>query len=138
MSNHNLLKVDVVTPMGEIYKGECLSVQAPGTEGLFQVLPGHTAFLTQLGIGALKVVEENGKEQWFAVNGGFCQVSDDKVSVLSDSAEKSADIDIERAERAKKRALERIHGRQEGIDQKRAEAALSRALNRMKIARLSK
>lgn len=138
MDKKNLLNVEVVTPTGEIYKGFCRSVQAPGVEGLFQVLPGHTSFLTRLGIGVLKLEEEGGEEKWIAVSGGFFQVVDDKISVLADAAERSEDIDIERAKQAEERALRRIREKGEGIDLLRAEAALARAMNRLKVARMDK
>ena len=105
----------------------------PGIEGYFGVLPGHAALLSTLGIGELTYRIDR-DERHAAVAGGFCEVRNDKVIVLADSAELPQDIDRGRAERARDRAEQRLSGRSgEDVDYARAAAALARALTRLQV-----
>ncbi len=126
------LTLDIVTPYGHIFTDEVDEVVATGSEGEFGVLPDHVSFLTMLKIGILtyKKAAETGH---FFVNGGYAEVGPAKVTVLADSAEKSEDIDVERAKEAMKRAEERLK-RLEEFDEARATASLDRALMRVQIA----
>lgn len=109
-------------------------VTAPGVMGIFVVLPGHAPLLSILEIGPLTALRPDGGKVLFAVNGGFAQVLDDHVLVLAKTAESESDIDVERAERARNRAEERIKKPSESIDIARAEIALKRALTRLSVA----
>src|SRR5215813_1946906 len=106
----------------------------PRQPGHFGVLPGHAAFLTTLGIGEL-MYRIGRDEHYMAVAKGFAEVRNDKVIVLADTAERPAEIDRPRAERAKERAERRLSGRaDEEIDYMRALEALERALARLMTA----
>jgi F-type H+-transporting ATPase subunit epsilon len=128
------LTLELATPTRMVVTAEVDEVVAPGSEGYFGVLPGHAPFLTTLGIGELTY--RIGRDQYHvAISGGFAEVRNDKVIVLSDTAETPADIDRARAERARDRAEARLTGRTaEDIDYNRARAALVRALNRLSVA----
>jgi F-type H+-transporting ATPase subunit epsilon len=130
-------KLDVVTPDRPVVSDEVTELVAPGTEGYFGVLPGHTPFITTLGIGELTYWR--GKdERHLAVTWGYAEVRGDRVIILAESAERAEEIDVERAERARRRAEERLEawfGGKEDVDFTRAEGALYRALNRMTVAR---
>jgi F-type H+-transporting ATPase subunit epsilon len=129
------LKLEVVTPAKVVVKADVDMVVAPGTEGEFGVLPGHVLFLSGLIPGELRYTSGTEKE-FLALSGGFAEISDGRVSILVDAAEKALDIDVERAKRAAERAKERMakDRAREDIDFKRAEAALQRALVRLKVA----
>ena len=128
------LTLEITTPMRMVVSEEVDEVVAPGIEGYFGVLPGHAPFLTTLGIGI--VTYRIGRDEHrLAVVGGFAEVRNDKVIILADSAERPAEIDVARAERAKERAERLLSGRQEDIDFARAQAALARALTRLQVAR---
>ena len=128
------LTLEITTPMRMVVSEEVDEVVAPGIEGYFGVLPGHAPFLTTLGIGV--VMYRIGRdEHHLAIAGGFAEVRNDKVIILADSAERPAEIDVARAERAKERAERRLTGREEDIDFARAQAALARALTRLQVAR---
>lgn len=99
----NKLHLDVVTPYGQVISEEVDEVSASGTDGDFGVLAGHVPFVTTLKIGILKYRQGN-QNFYVFVNSGYAQVSGDKVVVLADSAERSEDIDVERAKAAMKRA----------------------------------
>jgi F-type H+-transporting ATPase subunit epsilon len=129
------LTLEITTPMRMVVAEEVDEVVAPGTEGYFGVLPGHAPFLTTLGVGVV-TYRIGREEQHLAVAGGFAEVRNDKVIILADTAERPAEIDRSRAERAKERAERRLSGRsQEDIDFARAQIALIRALTRLQVAR---
>jgi F-type H+-transporting ATPase subunit epsilon len=130
------LYLEVVTPEEVMASQEVDLVMAPGTEGEFGILPGHINFLSGIVPGELRSDSGN-KKEFMAVTFGFAEVSNDKVSILVDSAEKAADIDIERAQRAMDRARERLDKERErdDIDFLRAETALKRAISRIKVAK---
>ena len=129
------LFLEVVTPDQVVVSEEADMVVAPGTEGEFGVLPGHALFLSGIVPGELRYTSGTKKES-LAVTTGFAEVSNDKVSVLVDAAERASDIDIERARRAIERARQRLAKERgaEDVDFRRAEGALQRALIRLKIA----
>ncbi|MGH7313123.1 MAG: F0F1 ATP synthase subunit epsilon [Candidatus Rokuibacteriota bacterium] len=128
------LTLEIATPTRLVVSDKVDEVVAPGVEGYFGVLPGHAPFLTTLGIGELTY--RKGRDEFhLAVAGGFCEVRNDKVIVLADTAERPDDVDRDRAERARQRAEQRLAGRtQDEIDYTRALRALARALSRLHVA----
>ncbi|TAL26123.1 MAG: F0F1 ATP synthase subunit epsilon [Nitrospirae bacterium] len=128
----NKLKLEIVTPYGLIFSEDVDEVTGAGSEGEFGILPGHVPFVTTLKVGML--IAKTGKEsKYFFVNWGYAEIGADKVMVLADSAERSDEIDVERAKAAMKRAEERLKKAEE-IDFHRAEASLERAATRIQIA----
>jgi F-type H+-transporting ATPase subunit epsilon len=129
------LHLEVVTPERVVVSEDVDSVVAPGSMGEFGVLPGHVPFLTSLVPGELRF-NSGSRVERLAVTTGFVEVSDNKVSVLVDAAERAAEIDIERARKALERARQRLameRGKKD-IDFLRAEIALKRAIARLKVA----
>ena len=129
------LNLEVVTPEKVMVSQEVDIVVAPGTMGEFGVLEGHVPFLTGIEPGELRFSSGSQTER-FLVTTGFSEVSDNKVSILVDAAEKATEIDLERARKAMERAKERLaqdRGR-EDVDFLRAGAALKRAIVRIRIA----
>ena len=131
------IRLEVVTPDGARVNEEVDIVNAPGFGGDFGVLANHAPFLSTIKIGALTY--ESGKERKsLMVSGGFCEVSNNKITFLVESAEYGSDIDVERAMRAKERAEKRLvqaAQQAEDFSKKRAEVALQRAIVRLKIAK---
>ena len=126
--------LEIATPMRLVVAETVDEVVAPGIEGYFGVLPGHAPFLTTLGIGEL-TFRQGREERHLAVAGGFCEVRNDKVIILADSAEAPEDIDRGRAEKARSRAEARLGGRtQDEVDYARALAALARAQIRLQVS----
>ncbi|MBF0203610.1 MAG: F0F1 ATP synthase subunit epsilon [Desulfamplus sp.] len=124
--------LEVVTPSKTVVSEEAQVVVAPGSEGEFGVLKGHTTFLTSLKLGTLRYKDSSGKERVVFISGGFAEVLPNKVTVLAESAERRKDIDAERARLAKERAEKRLASRGD-IDLIRAEAALRRSIHRLSI-----
>lgn len=127
------LQLDIVTPDQLVLSKEVDYVGAPGLEGEFGILPGHIPFISALAIGGLHY-NADGKTRFVFVSGGFAEVSDNKITILAESAEEAEDIDIARAEHARKRAEERLAKRDDAeLNAGRAMAALSRASVRLAL-----
>lgn len=130
------LHVDIVTPFGKTYEDTITSCTVPGALGQFQILKNHASMLSIVNIGPIHLQEMNGKSRVLATSGGFCEVKENNIKIIVESAEFAGDIDVGRAQEAKKRAEKRIKSHETDTDVDRAEVALIRALNRMKIAQL--
>jgi F-type H+-transporting ATPase subunit epsilon len=128
------LQLEVVTPDRLVLSEAVDIVMAIGSLGEFGILPNHVPFLSPLMAGELRYRKEN-QLDYMVVTGGFVEVSQNKVTVLAEAAEKAREIDLDRAKRAKDRAEKRLAlAKSEAIDYIRAEAALRRALLRLKVA----
>jgi F-type H+-transporting ATPase subunit epsilon len=128
------LLLEVVTPDRLVLSTEADVVVCPGVEGQFGVLPGHIPFLSALEIGEM-YYRQGSKTEYLCISGGFAEVTGTKVTIVAESAERSCEIDLERARRAQERAEKRVAaGKVAEIDWARAEAALRRSMIRMRVA----
>jgi F-type H+-transporting ATPase subunit epsilon len=127
------LKLEIVTAERQVYSDDVNAVIAEGLEGQMGILPHHAPLITMLKPGELLIRKDN-DEISMAISGGFIEVRPDKVIVLADACERSDEIDLERAEAAKKRAEERLRSLPPDVDQAKAEAAMRRSLARLKVA----
>lgn len=129
------LRLEIVTPDQVVLSSDVEYVGAPGVDGEFGVLAGHIPLLTALSIGTL-VYRIGNKDYTAFIAGGFAEVADNKITILAQAAELAENIDVERAEKAKARAEERLQNakNQDGIDIVRADNAMKRAIMRLKIA----
>jgi len=128
------IRLDIVTAERAVYSEDVEMVIAPGVEGQLGILPHHAPLMTMLEPGEL-IVKKSGDEFCLAVSGGFLEVRPDRVIVLADSAERAEEIDIARAEEAKRRAEQRLVERYvPDVDAARVEASLRRSLIRLKVA----
>lgn len=127
------LTLEVVTPERRLVSEQVDEVQLPGAEGYFGVLPGHTPLLATLQVGELwyRIAQE---KHYLAVAFGFAEVLPDRVTVLAQLAERPEDIDVPRAEAARKRAEERMARPQADHDFERARVAMMKALIRLQVA----
>lgn len=128
----NKIHLEIITPEKLALREEVDEVVLPGLTGELGVLPDHEPLITQLKTGIL-TYRQGGSQQRLHVSGGFAEVLGDKVSVLSDVAEKPAEIDIDRAKAALDRAEKRLVGSGETIDVERAELKKERAKVRLQI-----
>lgn len=129
------IKLRIVTPDHELAEGEVTEISIPGKEGYLGVLPGHAPLLTELQSGELTYRQDD-RTFHVAVHWGFAEVIPDRVIVLADIAERAEEIDVERAERARRRAealLKQPSGSEAESEQ--ARQALRRALCRLETAR---
>jgi F-type H+-transporting ATPase subunit epsilon len=129
------LNVDIVTAERVVYsEQEVDELIVPGIAGELGVLPLHAPLLTMIQPGVLRVVK-GGEEVAMAITGGFIEVRENRVTILADAAERGEEVDVARAEEARRRAQERLAAR-EAADVALAEAALKRALMRLKAAEM--
>lgn len=128
------LRLDMVTPYKQVLSQDVDEVTAPGTVGEFGILPGHTPMLTTLKIGELSY--RQGAESFhLAVNWGYVEVEEDKVTVLVETAEPADEIDLERAKAALGRAEEALKKlSSEDKDFLIQQAAVERAMIRIQVA----
>ncbi len=135
----NKFMLEVVTPDRAFFKGETDMVILRTTEGDIGILYDHEPLVAPLRTGSMRVRLDDQSYRWAACSSGFMTVSEEKTTVIVDSAEWVDEIDIDRAIEAKKRAEERIHeGREKGVDVMRARLALERAINRIKLREVRK
>jgi len=128
------LTLEIVTPDRALVNEQVDEVELPGSEGYFGVLPGHSPLLASLKVGELWYRIGNEKH-YLAVSFGFAEVLPEHVTVLARIAEKAHDIDVARAEAAKKRAAERMAASpRPDIDFERARVALMKSLIRLQVA----
>jgi len=126
------MKLDIVTAEQAVFSEDVDIVVAPGVGGQLGILPHHTPLMTMLEPGEL-LVRKGGEELSLSISGGFLEVRPDRVIVLADTAERSEEIDMARAEDAKRRAQELLSHRAPEVDMARAEAALRRSLIRLRV-----
>jgi F-type H+-transporting ATPase subunit epsilon len=131
------IRLEIVTPSGAAVNEDVDIVNAPGYGGDFGVLANHAPFLSTIKIGILSY-EKGNKRENLMISGGFCEVSNNQITFLVESAEFGRAIDVDRAMKAKERAekrLAQITQHDESINRARAEAALQRALARIKASK---
>jgi F-type H+-transporting ATPase subunit epsilon len=126
--------LEIVTPERMAYSDMVDSVVLPGSQGELGVLPHHAPLVSTLGIGELRI-RKGGQEESFAIVGGFLQVRPDKVVVMAETADLAGEIDLQRAEEARREAERALEtGYVEGADLAAARAALQQALLRIRVA----
>jgi len=126
-------RLEIVTAERMIYSDDVDAVVAWGVEGQLGILPHHAPLMTMLQPGEL-MIRKNKSEEYLAISGGFLEVRPDKVVILADACERADEIDIERAEQAKKRAQETMKAAPLSAEAASAEAALRRSLARLRVA----
>jgi len=128
------LHLEIVTPERLAYSDDVDMVLVPGSEGELGILPHHTPLVSLLGLGELKI-RKGGQEESFAIVGGFLQVRPDKVVVMAETASLASEIDLEKAQEARKEAERTLEaGFKEGSDLSTARASLQHALLHVRIA----
>jgi F-type H+-transporting ATPase subunit epsilon len=129
------LTLKVVSPEGIVLDMEASSVQFPGEDGLFGILPRHAAMTSLTESGMLSAKSATGETMEMIVHDGFAQVANNVVTVLTRSAEQPGEIDLDRAKKAAERARQRLLVGKNEVDFVRAQMALQRALIRERLAR---
>ena len=129
------IQLEIVTPERLAYSDTVDSVQLPGSEGEMGVLPHHAPLLATLGVGELRI-RKGGEEESFAIVGGFVQVRPDKVVVMAETADMASEIDLEKAQQARRDAEQALESgaRTDAVDLSAARAALQQALLRIRVA----
>ncbi|HLN59984.1 MAG TPA: F0F1 ATP synthase subunit epsilon [Symbiobacteriaceae bacterium] len=128
------MTLQIVTPEGTVLKDITTdAVVVPVVDGSMGILHNHAPMVASLRVGVLRY-KQGGAYKRVAVGGGFMELSNNKITVLSDTAESGESVDVLRAQEARKRAESRLRDRAANLDRVRAEAALRRAITRLKAA----
>jgi F-type H+-transporting ATPase subunit epsilon len=127
------IQLQIVSAERSLVNESVDEVEIPGAEGYFGVLPGHTPMLALLGAGELWY-RQGTEQHYFSMAFGFAEVQPDQVTILAQIAERADEIDIARAEAAKKRAEERLSKTTVDMDAERARIALLKSLIRIQVA----
>jgi F-type H+-transporting ATPase subunit epsilon len=129
-------QLEIVTPEKKVVNTTAAEAQIPGKNGYLGILPGHAPLITELAVGEITYRESSGSagEQRLAVAWGFAEVLPDKVTILAESAERPAEIDVARAREAKERAEQRLTSGDTNVDVERSLDALHRAEVRLEVA----
>ncbi len=128
------IQLEVVTPEGLLMRDDVDDVVVPGEDGYFGVKPGHTPLLATLGMGMI-VYTRDRISRTLTCFAGYCEVLPDRVSILAQIGERAEDIDAQRAEEARARALERMKTIQDQTGYDDAHQAFQRAVTRLAVAR---
>ncbi|MCE0483094.1 MAG: F0F1 ATP synthase subunit epsilon [Methylacidiphilales bacterium] len=129
------LKLEIITPESKIFDDNVDEVLLPGSEGDMGILPKHENLVTDLKAGELRY-KRNGQVETLAIGEGFAEITGDSVAVLTDAAVREADIDVQVAEEAVKRAEELLKSNTlEGEELEATQAALARSLAQIHIKR---
>lgn len=129
-----IIRLDIVTAERAVYSEDVDMVLAPGVLGQLGILPHHAPLMSMLVPGEL-IVKKDGDELCLAISGGFLEVRPDRVIILADTAERAEEIDVSRAEEAKRRAEQQLTEKYTpAADAARVEATLRRSLIRLKVA----
>jgi F-type H+-transporting ATPase subunit epsilon len=129
----NHLHLQIVSAERSLVNERVDEVEVPGADGYFGVLPGHTPLLALLGAGELWY-RKGAERVYLSIAFGFAEVQPDRVTILAQIAEKADEIDVARAEAARKRAEERLAQSTVDMDFERARVALLKALIRLQVS----
>ena len=129
------LLLEIVTPERLAYSDTVDAVNLPGIDGELGVLPHHAPLVSMLGVGELRI-RKGGSEESFAIVGGFLQVRPDRVVVMAETADMASEIDLEKAQQARREAERALEGgaRTDAVDLSAARAQLQQALLRIRVA----
>src|SRR6266436_5368611 len=116
MADEKTFPLEILTLQKMFLREEVRFVIAPGQEGVFEILANHAPFVFALKPGALQMRTPDGQDQYVAVGSGFLVVQKDRTTVLTRSAERPEEIDVERARRAKERAEQRLEQKSSDMD----------------------
>lgn len=131
------LKFKIATPERVVYENKIFQISVPTTSGEITILPNHVPLVSILQAGELKIKDKDG-EHVVAVSAGFLEIKpDNEVVILADNAERAEEIDIDRAEQARQRAIQQMEKAkaEEDIDYAKLQSVLEREMNRVRVGR---
>ena len=131
------LKLEIVTPEAKVYSEDVDMVTLPGVEGEMGIYPQHVPLMTQLAAGEV-TARKGGQDYFLAVGDGFVEVTGERVSILTDMAIKSENIDEAKAEEARRRAESRLAEKLDEAEVASVNAALAHSLAQLKVKKRQK
>jgi F-type H+-transporting ATPase subunit epsilon len=134
MASDRLLDIDIVTPQRIIYSGKCAAVSLPGTKAPFQVLHNHAPIVSALELGAIKIINTDDSVTFYATEGGFAEVQNNKVSVVVETAETSAEIDAKAVSASIESLKEKLNASTILHEREELKLAIAKQENRLRVA----
>lgn len=129
------MRLDFVSQDHMVFSGDVTEIMAPGIEGELGILPRHAPLITVLSPGEVQVKREDGEDLFFAVSGGWMEVLPSQVTILARTAERSDEIDVQRAEAARVRAEELLARGVDRQDRAALEMQIRRSRIRLRVGR---
>jgi len=126
-------QLEIVTPEKMVVREPAEEMQIPGKDGYLGILPGHAPLITELGVGEISY-RSGSQTRYLAVAWGFAEVLPDKVTILAETCERPEEVDVNRAEKAKQRAEDKLKSASPDVDYAETGAALQRAETRLEVA----
>lgn len=126
-----MISVRIITPQGVYLNCDVKAINCVSVEGALTIYPNHVPLVLILKTSKFTLIQDDRQE--FAISGGTLSFSDNVATILTDSIESKDEIDVERAQRAKEKALENLKKAKESLELKKAELALSKAINRLNV-----
>lgn len=130
-------KLSIVAPDRTVFEDNVLSIVAPGVQGYLGILADHEPVITALKTGIIELIDTSNQRRYVSISGGFLESSNNSVIILANTAERSNDIDVARAERALEEARKALRGEGGNTTREDAMEELERAMNRVKAARIN-
>lgn len=130
----NTFEAKILTPEGTVFDGDITGLKAPGIMGNFEVKVNHAPIISTLDIGSVRIRHTDNPDEMFAISGGFLEMNDNKLTLLAESAESAADIDLEEARKAKSEAEKRLSEADDEKQRREAREDLREAKNRIFVA----
>jgi len=127
-----IMNIEIVTPKRSVFSDTGNAFFAPGAFGYFEILYNHAPYIVTLDIGEIRIRKGN-ETKLFSTSGGYCEVLNNHITVLAETAESAQEIDAERAMKSKERAEARLKQRTTEVDFDRARFSLLRAINRIHV-----
>ena len=125
MSEKKIIKLKIATQERLVEERDIIKITIPTTSGVITILPDHVPLISTLNPGILEVAMEGGKQEELVVSGGFLEFHDNELTVLADTAERADELDLERAEEARKRASEAKQAKRKLHDESQFAAIIS-------------
>lgn len=126
-------QLDIIASDRVFYSGECEHLVIEALDGKLGILAGHEALVTALPTGEMKYLVD-GKWRFAAISEGFMEVTPEYTTIITDTCELPEEIDVIRAEEARRRAEEKLRSRQSIMEYYHTQAALNKAINRLKVS----
>ncbi len=133
--SENGFKLQIISPDRVFYEGEVSKLELNTSEGEVGIYKRHMPMTMIIVPGVMIITQDDGEIKEAALHGGFLEVLPDKVTIMAEVVEWPDEIDVQRAEEAKKRAEKRLAEHPEGLDILRAETALHRAMARIVVVK---
>lgn len=124
--------LDIVSSESHIFSAKITMLVVSGIMGELGILPGHTPLLTSIKPGNIKIIKEDGKEEWYYISGGILEVQPDNITILADTIVRAADLDEAAVVQAKNEAERTIADKKDSVDFSKALVQLARATAQIK------